>query len=98
MFDQAIANYIMSRFVVLGSLSCKEEQMYLCCRINIKCIHHNVKYVCNELLLNLKVDVLKSGTYLIWSSILSDMWLGVAPRTDTKKTCVQKKLDYVPKI
>ena len=29
---------------------------------------------------------------------LSGMWLGVAPRKDTKKTCVQKKLDYVLKM
>ena len=34
--------------------------------------------------------------YLNWT-FLSDMWLGVAPRTDTKKTYVQKKLDYMLK-
>ncbi len=28
---------------------------------------------------------------------LSGMWLGVAPRTDTKKTCVQKRSDDVLK-
>ena len=27
---------------------------------------------------------------------LSDIWLGMAPSTDTKKTCVWKRLDYVP--
>jgi hypothetical protein len=36
-----------------------------------------------------KVDVLELITYPDWVHLyLSGMWLGVAPRTDTKKMCV----------
>ena len=35
---------------------------------------------------------------LIGQLNLSGMWLGVALRTDAKKTCVQKRLDHMLKI
>jgi hypothetical protein len=32
---------------------------------------------------------------LIAHLYLGDMWFGVAPRTGTKETCIQKKLDCI---
>ena len=48
-----------------------------------KCYEHSTTYMeCGVQLI-----------LLIAHYILSGMWFGVAPRTTTKKTCIQKKLD-----
>ena len=44
------------------------------------------------------VTSVASVTFLNRKLDLGGMGLGVAPRTDTKKTCVYKRLDYVFKI
>ena len=46
--------------------------------------------------MNIQLPYMECGVQLILliaHYILSGMWFGVAPRTTTKKTCIQKKLD-----
>ena len=45
-----------------------------------------------------KVDSPYLVAFLMRNLCLSGIWLGVPPRTANKKTCVQKRVDYVIKI
>ena len=44
------------------------------------------------------LDVSNSITHLDRHLYLSGTWLSVAPRMDTKNTCVEKRLEYMLKI
>ena len=53
---------------------------------------------CEPFIVEYKMEVPNSGSHLNIHRYLSGEWLDVDLRTDTKKICVEKRLDYVVRI